>query len=79
MTRRAFPELMTPAEVGTAFGVDPKTVTRWAKTGRIRSIRTPGVTGYGHHRFFRAEVDALIAGKPLTSEQLDALVRGEER
>lgn len=50
--------LMTPAEVARVFRVDPKTVTRWAAAGRLRSIKTPG----GHARFFEAEVRALLAG-----------------
>jgi predicted site-specific integrase-resolvase len=29
--------LMVPAEVAALFGVDPKTVTRWAKSGRLRA------------------------------------------
>ncbi len=49
--------LLTPGEVATIFRVDPKTVTRWAKNGRISSIRTPG----GHRRFREAEVRALLA------------------
>jgi excisionase family DNA binding protein len=48
--------LMTPSEVGALFRVDPKTVTRWAVAGRIRSIRTPG----GRRRFLRSEVQALL-------------------
>lgn len=51
--------LMTPAEVATMFRVDPKTVTRWAKAGRITSIRTLG----GHRRYREAEVRALLAGE----------------
>lgn len=50
--------LLTPAEVGSMFRVDPKTVTRWAKAGRIGSIRTPG----GHRRFRESEVKALLEG-----------------
>jgi excisionase family DNA binding protein len=42
--------LLTPAEVATMFRVDPKTVTRWAKAGKLTSIRTLG----GHRRFPRA-------------------------
>jgi excisionase family DNA binding protein len=34
--------LLTPGEVAALFRVDPKTVTRWAASGRISSIRTPG-------------------------------------
>ena len=51
--------LLTPAEVAAAFRVDPKTVTRWAASGRISSIRTPG----GHRRFRESEVHALLRGE----------------
>jgi excisionase family DNA binding protein len=51
--------LLTPAEVADMFRVDPKTVTRWAAAGRIRSIRTPG----GHRRFREAEVRRLLEGE----------------
>lgn len=44
--------LLTPGEVAKLFKVNPKTVTRWAKTGKIQSIRTPG----GHKRFRKSEV-----------------------
>jgi excisionase family DNA binding protein len=50
--------LLTPAEVAAAFRVDPKTVTRWAVSGRLASIRTPG----GHRRFRESEVRALLCG-----------------
>ena len=36
--------LLTPAEVAALFRVDPKTVTRWANTGELTSLRTPVVT-----------------------------------
>jgi predicted site-specific integrase-resolvase len=72
------PEMMTAVEVGDLFRVEPKTVGRWAKAGKLRSVRTPGEkTGHGHLRFYRAQVRALAAGKPLTEAELDALVRGE--
>src|SRR3982074_804287 len=34
--------LLTPAEVASMFRVDPKTVTRWAKAGKLSAIRTLG-------------------------------------
>ena len=48
--------LLTPAEVAAMFRVDPKTVTRWAKAGKLASIRTLG----GHRRYREAEVRALL-------------------
>jgi excisionase family DNA binding protein len=56
--------LLTPGEVATLFRVDPKTVTRWAASGRISSIRTPG----GHRRFREAEVRELLEGNETGAE-----------
>ena len=58
--------LMLREEVAAAFRVDPRTVARWARTGKVASFRTLG----GHRRYFRAEIDALLAGRPLTAEQV---------
>ena len=55
--------LLTPAEVATMFRVDPKTVTRWAKAGKLTSIRTLG----GHRRYREVEVRSLLAGIPAQS------------
>ena len=49
-------KLLTPAEVAALFRVDPKTVTRWAKAGKLTSIRTLG----GHRRYKESEVKALL-------------------
>lgn len=51
--------LLTPAEVAAMFRVDPKTVTRWAKSGRLGSTRTLG----GHRRYKESEVRALLSGQ----------------
>jgi excisionase family DNA binding protein len=48
--------LLTPAEVALLFRVDPKTVGRWEKNGRLTSVRTPG----GHRRYRESEVRALL-------------------
>ncbi len=56
--------LLTPSEVATLFRVDPKTVTRWAKSGKLTSIRTLG----GHRRYREVEVRALLAGIPQPRE-----------
>jgi excisionase family DNA binding protein len=58
-TPRQRPEsepLLTPSEVATLFRVDPKTVTRWAKAGKLTSIRTLG----GHRRYRESEVRSLL-------------------
>jgi excisionase family DNA binding protein len=49
-------DLLTPAEVAVLFRVNPKTVTRWARAGKISAIRTLG----GHRRFRRAEIEAVL-------------------
>jgi len=49
-------KLLTPAEVAAMFRVDPKTVTRWAKAGKLTSIKTLG----GHRRFKESEVKELL-------------------
>ena len=48
--------LLTPADVASLFRVDPKTVTRWAKAGKLTSIRTLG----GHRRYKESEVKQLL-------------------
>lgn len=57
VTRNA---LLTPSEVASMFRVDPKTVTRWAKAGKLSAIRTLG----GHRRYSEAEVRMLLSGVP---------------
>ena len=58
-TRSTEEELLTPSEVAKLFRVDPKTVTRWAKSGKLSSIRTLG----GHRRYRASEVRALLDGQ----------------
>ncbi len=55
--------LLTPGEVAILFHVDPKTVTRWAKAGKLTSIRTLG----GHRRYRESEVKELLKDNPRTS------------
>ncbi|PZS30207.1 MAG: MerR family DNA-binding transcriptional regulator [Pseudonocardiales bacterium] len=57
-TNQLVPEkLLTPSEVANLFRVDPKTVTRWAKAGKLTSIRTLG----GHRRYREAEIRTALA------------------
>jgi excisionase family DNA binding protein len=39
--------LLRPNEVAALFQVSPKTVTRWARAGKLQCVRTMG----GHRRF----------------------------
>lgn len=50
--------MLTPAEVAAMFRVNPVTITRWAKAGKLTSIKTLG----GHRRYREAEVRALLNG-----------------
>jgi excisionase family DNA binding protein len=52
--------LLMPAAVAEIFRVDAKTVTRWAKAGRITSIRALG----GHHRFRESEIREALKDGP---------------
>lgn len=59
-TLRTTTSLLTPGEVATLFRVDPKTVTRWANSGKITSVRTLG----GHRRYVESEVRGLLGEVP---------------
>jgi excisionase family DNA binding protein len=48
--------LLTPGQVAVIFNVDPQTVSRWNRTGRLDAVRTPG----GHRRFREDDVRALL-------------------
>jgi excisionase family DNA binding protein len=49
-------ELLTPSEVAVMFRVNPKTVTRWARAGKISAVRTLG----GHRRFRASEIRRFL-------------------
>lgn len=59
--------LLTPAEVGRLFRVDPKTVARWAAAGRLPCIKTLG----GHRRYRQSEMMAIREGDR-TDDQSEA-------
>lgn len=48
--------MLSPREVARLFSVDPKTVIRWVKAGRMLAVKTP----MGHHRFKVSEVKRLL-------------------
>jgi excisionase family DNA binding protein len=49
-------ELLSPGQVAKLVGVSAKTVSNWAREGRLTSFRTMG----GHRRFRRSELEALF-------------------
>jgi excisionase family DNA binding protein len=57
--------MLTPAEVASLFGVNPKTVTRWAVEGRLAAVRTPR----GHRRYRSVSVLALLCVAGLTEKE----------
>jgi excisionase family DNA binding protein len=62
-------EYLLAAEVGRLLHVSPKTVSRWAKEGKLPYSRTLG----GHRRFPGAAIRALALGlesEPLTVEEI---------
>jgi excisionase family DNA binding protein len=61
--------LLTPAEVAAILYVDPKTVTRWARAGKLNFVLTPG----GHRRFLESEIVAMITGVNHGSDQREMI------
>ena len=55
--------LLTPSEVAAMFRVNPKTVTRWARAGKLTAIRTLG----GHRRFKASEIRRCL--QEMSTEQ----------
>lgn len=49
--------LLTPAEVATLFRVSPKTVTLWARAGKLTALKALG----GHRRFRAGDVRTALA------------------
>lgn len=50
---------MKNIEIAEMFGVDPKTVTKWFKTGRLANVKmfkTPG----GHRRYNREDIMKIV-------------------
>ena len=47
---------LLPSEVAEVLQVSPKTVTRWAKEGKLASRRTLG----GHRRYAWDDIESLV-------------------
>jgi excisionase family DNA binding protein len=59
---------LSRGEVARLFGVSVSTVTRWARTGLVPAVRTPG----GHYRFRADDMRrAARAGSPNELVRLD--------
>ena len=52
--------LLTRVEVAAMFHVAPTTITKWARAGKLTSIRTIG----GHRRYREVEVRGLLSRIP---------------
>ena len=50
------PGFLRPAEVADLLSVSPKTVSRWAKEGKLPFLKTLG----GHRRYPAAEIQKLV-------------------
>jgi excisionase family DNA binding protein len=50
------PSYLLPAEVAELLSVSPKTVSRWAKEGKLPFMSTLG----GHRRYPEAEIRKLV-------------------
>lgn len=57
-TARQQPEpLLPPSKAAAAIGVDPKTLTRWQRAGKVRTEKTIG----GHRRYRLSELREDVA------------------
>jgi len=61
--------LLTPGEVARLFRVDPKTVARWDKEGKLTSVKTLG----GHRRYPQEQLNSLLQGTPASGDVLTLL------
>ncbi|MER7366326.1 BldC family transcriptional regulator [Nonomuraea wenchangensis] len=61
---------LTSTEVAILFRVDPKTVMRWAREGRLQAIRTPGGREL---RFRESHVREALNNHVATAELAEAV------
>jgi excisionase family DNA binding protein len=55
-------QLLRPGQVAALFQVSRRTVSDWARAGKLEAIITPG----GHRRFRGREVRALLEAQKVT-------------
>ncbi|GAA4898968.1 helix-turn-helix domain-containing protein [Streptomonospora salina] len=53
-------EHLTAAETADLLAAHRTTIARWAREGHIRYIHTPD----GYRRYLRADIEAIINGRP---------------
>ena len=63
--------LMTTSEVAAELRVKYGAVRRWTDAGELTAVR---VTPVADRRFWRAQVEAIKAGKPFGREQIGPLI-----
>ncbi|GAB2828883.1 hypothetical protein GCM10027176_36350 [Actinoallomurus bryophytorum] len=57
--------MLRPREVAALFGVRPATIARWARTGQLQPLMTPG----GHRRYRASDVGELLGLDETSAEQ----------
>lgn len=64
--------MLTPGELARLLHVNPKTITRWCREGKIAAVVTPG----GHRRFPRAAVLTFLRDMGFDDQAATDAVRG---
>jgi excisionase family DNA binding protein len=54
-----FEVLMTPKDAATILCINVRTLTAWARAGKVRSVKTEG----GHRRYYAASIRAAHEGR----------------
>ena len=63
--------LLRPGQVAMLFQVSRRTISDWARAGRIPWVETPG----GHRRFRLSDVRALVESVRVDPARIDAVRR----
>jgi excisionase family DNA binding protein len=69
---RVLPAILTPGELARILHVNPKTITGWAREGKLSAVVTPG----GHRRCTLAVVLAFLAEMGLDEQAALNAVQG---